>query len=212
MIVDLTHSIRIGMPTFPGDPEIDLRVHLRHDADHCQVSKWVLGSHAGTHMDAPSHFIPGAASLEEYPVDRFVRKGIVVDLTHLDPESPISGINLEASLELHNPGDFLVLHTGWDRYWGLPAYDQHPYLTLDGAQLLLQKGVSLVAIDAPDIEKAPEERYPVHHLLLGNDCLIVENLCNLKRIKERVGCFTFLPLKVEASDGSPIRAIYHPCP
>ena len=208
--VDLTHGITSGMPVFPGDPMVEITTHLNYREDGCRVSRWVLGSHTGTHMDAPSHFIPGASSLDMYDVNRFFRRGVVVDVSHLAPDAAIEPGHLEASLKIACPGDFLVLYTGWDRYWGHPLYDRHPHLSLAGASLLVASGISLVGIDAPDIEKAPGGDYPVHHCLLHHDCLIVENLTNLRQISETVGLFTFLPLSVEAADGSPVRAIYMP--
>jgi len=210
--IDLTHGITSGMPVFPGDPIVEITTHLNYREDGCRVSRWTLGSHTGTHMDAPSHFIPGAPSLDKYDVNRFNRRGVVVNVSHLEPDATIDPGHLEASLEIACPGDFLVLYTGWDRYWGQPLYDHHPHLSLAGASLLVASGISLVGIDAPDIEKAPEGDYPVHQRLLQHDCLIVENLTNLRLIPEQAGWFTFLPLPVEAADGSPIRAIYQPCP
>lgn len=212
MLIDLTHSIHTGMPVFPGDPEVVIKVHLDYKKDHCRIARWNLGSHTGTHMDAPSHFIPGGISLDKMPVNRFVGRGVVADLRHLEAETPIIPRDLETVLADCQSGDFLVLHTGWDRYWGLPLYDHHPHLSLEAARLVIERGISLLAIDTPDIENAPDEYYPVHQLLLEQQCLIVENLCGLEQISHSVGWFTFMPLKVEDADGSPIRALYQPCP
>ncbi len=211
-IIDLTHRIVGGMPVFPGDPTVDITVHLNYREDGCRVSRWSMGSHTGTHMDAPSHFIPEGSSLDQYDVSRFHRRGVVVNVSDLEPDTLITSGHMEASLEISHPGDFIVFYTGWDRYWGQPLYEKHPYLSLGGAKLLVASGISLAGIDCPDIEKAPAGDYPVHQLLLQHDCLIVENLTNLGLIREQAGWFTFLPLPVKAADGSPIRAIYHPRP
>jgi len=212
MLIDLTHTLQTGMPVFPGDPEVEIQVHLDYKTHHCRVTRWKLGSHTGTHMDAPSHFIHGGVSLDKIPVSRFVGRGVVADLRHLEAGSPIIPRDLETALAGCHSGDFLVLHTGWDRYWGLPVYGNHPHLSLEAARLVIKQGISLVAIDAPDIEKAPDNHYPVHQLLLEQHCLIVENLSGLEQTTHPVGWFIFLPLKVEDTDGSPIRALYMPCP
>ncbi len=210
-IIDLTHGIVSGMPVFPGDPAVDITIHLNYRKDGCRVGRWVMGSHTGTHMDAPSHFIPEALSLDQYDVSRFYGRGVVVNVSDLEPDAPITPDHIGTSLDISNPGDFIILHTGWDRYWGQLLYEKHPHLSLAAAGMLVEHGISLVGIDCPDIERAPEDDYPVHQFLLQHDCLIVENLTNLGLIPAQKGWFTFLPLPVEAADGSPIRAIYQPC-
>lgn len=120
----------------------------------------------------------------------------------------------------------MILKTGWDRYFGTARYLQHPYLSVDAGGLLVKHGVSLVGIDALNVDAsyptvmAPEsfkadskesvgDGYPIHDILLGNDILIVENLCNLDAVKQRRGFYSFLPLKLKGSDGSPIRAVFY---
>ena len=120
----------------------------------------------------------------------------------------------------------MILKTGWDRYFGTPEYYLHPYLSADGAMLLVDMGVSLVGIDALNVDPTyygskdsdsvakdlPDEDsygYPVHDILLNNDILIVENLCNLDKISAANGVYSFLPLKLKDSDGSPVRAVFY---
>jgi len=122
-------------------------------------------------------------------------------------------------------GDFVIFRTGRDKYFGTPKYYLHPYLSAEGARILVRMGVSLVGVDAlnvdptyngsmdsdPSAKDLPDEGeygYPVHDILLGNDILIVENLCNLDNIKQVKGVYSFLPLKLKDSDGSPIRAVF----
>jgi len=122
-------------------------------------------------------------------------------------------------------GDFVIFRTGRDKYFGTPRYFSHPYLSAGGARLLVEKGVALVATDAlnidptysgnpdsdPSFKKLPDEKeygYPVHDILLGNDVLIVENLCNLDKVPRSKGVYSFLPLKLKGTDGSPIRAVF----
>lgn len=210
MVIDLTQPINEGMPVFPGDPEVKITPYLYLEQGGCRVSSWAMGSHTGTHMDAPSHFIDQGLSLDRYDVSRFQGRGVVVNATSLTAGETIGRQHLADALALANPGEFIVINTGWSRYWGQPIYDQHPHLSLEGAGMLVDHYISLVAIDCPDIEKATEEDYAVHQLLLLKDCLIVENLTNLEWIHEPVGLFTFLPLPVKGADGSPIRALYQP--
>ncbi len=210
-MIDLTHVITNEMSVFPGDPAVETMVYLDYEKDACRVSRWIMGSHTGTHMDAPSHFIPGGFSLGDYGVERYIGRGVVADLSHVAADGLINKKELTMALDACHKGDFLVIYTGWDRYWHQPLYDRHPHISIDAAEEIVARGISLVAIDGPDIEKALDENYPVHQLLLQNDCLIVENLCNLHLIPSAEGWFTFLPLSVEHADGSPIRAVYQSC-
>jgi arylformamidase len=210
MVIDLSHDIGNGMPFVQGDPKPAIELHLDYLKDHCRVTRWTLGSHTGTHIDAPSHFFVEGASLSDYPVTRFFGRGVLMDLTHFEPNEVITPEDISPLIHHIQPGDFVILHTGWDRWWGSPTYEQHPSLSFEAARLLVRRQAALVAIDALSIENAPDDLYPVHELLLGHEIFIVENLCRLDKIGEQTGEYFFLPLKVIEADGSPVRAMFRP--
>lgn len=207
-IFDLTRPLIAGMPVLPGDPPVVVeRVHS-HETEGYAVSRICLGSHSGTHLDAPRHFFPAGATLDHYPVGRFVRPGVLLDVrpTSGDPGArrPAPGstagpamIDPQLLARLLSdapvqPGDFVLLWT------------EGAVLSLAGAELLLAAGTGLVGTDGPSLD---EEPYPVHRLLLGHDVLIAENLCGFERLgREPVTC-AFLPLTVVEADGAPMRAI-----
>ncbi len=225
-VIDLTHTIQDDMQIFPGDPSPSIRPGLTHEKDHCHVDLLKLGSHTGTHIDAPYHFIKNGRRIDEIPARRFVGSGILIDVSGKSESAPIEAFDLQKDASGISNGDFVILKTGWDRYFGTPRYFDHPYLSAGGAELLLQAGAALVGIDAlnidatclsgtdsvdADAEKEADDHdgYPAHHILMGNDILIVENLCNLDKIKKLRGIYSFLPLKLQGSDGSPIRAVFY---
>ncbi len=214
------------MQIYPGDPLPSIRRGLTHEKDYCHVDLLTLGSHTGTHIDAPYHFLKDGQKIDEIPVHRFIGRGILVDVSGKSERDLICAADLEPCASEIQKGDFVILKTGWDRYFGTPHYLQHPFLSADAALLLLNLDVSLVGIDAlnvdatygagtdhepldADSEISMDSGYPVHDILLGNDILIVENLCNLDKINRRIGFYSFLPLKLKESDGSPIRAVFY---
>ena len=221
-IIDLTHEIHDGMPVYPGDPVPAIRGALTHEEDYCHVDELRLGSHTGTHIDAPYHFLSGGSTIDAIPIERFLGVGVVVDASAKQDLEPIGEPELSPAAGRVQRGDFVLLRTGWDRFFGTQRYFRHPYLSAGGARFLLGLGAALVGIDAMSVDPSaadaagtgpgakPEEEtaYPAHDILLGNDVLIVENLCRLDRIPQPRGMFSFLPLKLRGSDGSPVRAVY----
>ena len=160
-----------------------------------------MGSHTGTHIDAPYHFLKDGQRIDEIPVQQFIGNGILIDVSGKSERELIDSADLKFYASEIKKGDFVILRTGWDRYFGTPKYYLHPYLSAEGARFLVKMGVSLVGVDAlnvdptyygrmdsdPSAKDLPDEAeygYPVHDILLGNDILIVENLCNLDKIKQ----------------------------
>ena len=224
-IIDLSHTIHDGIQIFPGDPSPSIRRGLTHEDDYCHVDVLTLGSHTGTHIDAPFHFLKNGKKIDEFPVQRFIGDGILIDVSAKSDRDLIEPGDIASYENEIVEGDFVIFRTGRDKYFGTPRYYSHPYLSAGVARLLVEIGVALVATDAlnvdptyfgnPDsdssLKKLPDEKeygYPVHDILLGHDVLIVENLCNLDKVTLTKGVYSFLPLKLKGSDGSPIRAVF----
>lgn len=224
-IIDLSHTIHDDIQIYPGDPAPSIRRGLTHEKDYCHVDVLTLGSHTGTHIDAPFHFLKKGKKIDEFPVQRFIGEGVLIDVSAKSDRDLIESGDIEPYEKEIAEGDFVIFKTGRDKYFGSPKYYLHPFLSAETARLLARRGVSLVAIDAlnidptyykdmnfdPPAKDLPDQEeygYPVHDILLGNDILIVENLCNLDKIKQVKGVYSFLPLKLKDSDGSPIRAVY----
>jgi kynurenine formamidase len=204
MIYDLTHTLTSGISHFPGDPEP--RVEPIISTPPWQVSVLQVGSHSGTHIDAPLHYLPHGRGIGEYDLERFIRPGVVVDARGYEDDQPIGAGVLEGYTIA--PGACLVLRTGWEAYWGNERYFRHPYLSDDLAGALVARGVTLLAIDALNVDTTPVEGASVHDRLLRADVLIVENLCGLGQLTSATGyIFAFLPLALGHLDGAPIRAL-----
>ncbi len=205
MLHDLTHPIHPGMTTYPGDPAV--RVELWPDAAPWQVRAVCLGSHTGTHIDAPRHVDSSGRTLSDYPSDRFVGRGIVVDADGAGENSPLAADILAGRRGEIRQGDMVLIRTGWDRHWSTERYLRHPFLSAELAAALKALHVGLLGIDALSVDSTVDIGAIAHRTLLGADILIVENLRSLGSLESAATHeFIFAPLALDQSDGAPVRA------
>jgi arylformamidase len=202
--IDISMPLRAGMPEFPGDPGFEsVSTHALSRGDPYNVSRLALSSHAGTHIDPPSHFLPKGTSVDQ------------IDLGILN--GPCQVVEVDPRRREVGPSDLPPLPAGtvrtlfrtsnserWEK--GASFFPDYVALTLPAAVNLLQRGVRLVGIDSLSVESDPEERYPVHHLLLGGGALILEGLC-LAGVAGGSYGLECLPLRWAGGDGGPARAV-----
>lgn len=206
MLYDLSQPIENGMSYFPGDPEP--RVTACPMDPPWRVSTVHLGSHTGTHLDAPSH-IGGAGTMDDVPIERLIAPAVIVDVTGKGPGERIGLDDVSpAARELLRQGLGAVLRTGWSRYWRTPAYLDHPSLDAALARALAAWGVNLVAVDLLNPDETASGAWQIHQILLDAGVLIAENLASLDRLQaNRVYTLALLPLKLAGLDGAPVRAV-----
>lgn len=184
---------------WPGDPPVVVEPVTRmEDGDVAAVSRLALGTHTGTHVDPPAHFVPGGATVDELPLDILVGPAVVADCTG---GAPIDATRLEV-LDLPAGTTRLLLKTagGGDGSTGT--------LTPEGAGWLVERGVLLVGADTLSIEPATND-YPVHRVLLGAGVIIVEGL-DLTAVAPGRYQLVCLPLRIAGGDGAPARAVLLP--
>ncbi len=213
-IVDLTYPIHEGMTTYPTHwhPIVEVSILGRHGLENRETRKITLGSHTGTHCDAPLHFVPGGKPVDSLPLDTLVGPAFVADLTHCGPLHEVSISDLEKALDGRRP-ERLVLRYDWSDHWGkMKYYNEYPFLTLDASKWLVDNGVKLLAIDTPSpddprhgLNNPPDS--PNHTVLLRSEVILVEYLCNLKSLTSPEIELIVLPLKIQGSDGAPVRCI-----
>lgn len=204
---DLTHPVETGMPVYPGDPPVAVTPHATHAADGHRVSAVSLGSHTGTHVDAPAHTEPDGRTLDAFPTSAFSFDAVLVDCRDLDTRDPIQADRVPEA-----DADCVVFRTGWDRHWETDRYHDHPYLAPATARACADRGYA-VALDTLSPDPTPSESaregeptgLPAHHVLLGSDLLVVENLTGLDAAPERFSLLA-LPLALRG-DGAPVRAV-----
>ena len=197
MVIDISLSIGAGQTVWPGDPPVLVEPVSRVEAgDVAAVSRLTLGTHTGTHVDPPAHFLAGGATVDELPLDVLVGPAVVADLTG---GAPIDAARLEA-LRLPAGTVRLLLKTQGTASTGA--------LTPDGAAWLVEQGVRLVGVDTLSIEPATDD-YPVHRCLLGAGVIIVEGL-DLSGAAPGGYRLVCLPLRIAGGDGAPARAVLLP--
>lgn len=216
--VDLTHDIRSGMPVYPGDPDVRVESTATVAAEGYRTSLLELPSHAGTHVDAPSHLLADGRSIDDYPPEAFRFAAAVADVRPLEPRDAI-GVDALVDAAKGTGGDALadvdlvVVRTGWDERWGTDRYFDHPYLTAEAAEWVVDRGCHL-GVDTPNPDPTPTgaagdgepDGYPAHRALFDAEKLILENVRGLEAVPERADVRAY-PLPVADGDASPVRAV-----
>ena len=201
---DVSRPLRDGGTIYPGDPEIAFRTHASIDrGDPANVSALALGSHSGTHVDAPSHFIRGGSPVDRIPLVRLIGPAAVLNL----PTS-LAVVGAADLARLDFRGQRRVLLRTRNSAAAAKAGFSPDYCALapDGAGYLIDRGIELIGIDALSIEPFGADDFAVHHLLLKRGVVIVEGL-DLSSIAAGVYQFVCLPLRLEGLDGAPARAV-----
>lgn len=192
MVVDLSVAIDERTPVYPGDPVISIQPHASSGPLLHQLQ---LGTHSGTHIDAPAHMLERGATLGELPLETFSGPGKL-----------ISTPNLSALEQAEvGEGDVVLFDTGAaERLYDASYFKDFPVLPLEVAEALVRLKVRMVGLDAPSADNDPE--YPVHRALLMAGIPIIENLTNLSALKGRSFTVYAFPLKLDL-DGAPVRAV-----
>lgn len=200
-IIDISLPISADMPTYPGTAPTQIH-EVRSGSGTSVLSEISLTSHVGTHIDAPSHSVPGALSIDALPLDHFYGSCRVLDLTQCG-----SSISAD-SLKLHNiqPGERVLFKTanslrGFDAF-----YDDYVYLEGSAAQYLSKLGVSLVGIDSLSIKQRGAKDNTAHTALLAKSIPILEGI-NLGEVDPGEYELIAFPLAFRGIDGSPVRAV-----
>jgi kynurenine formamidase len=163
------------MPAYPGDPTPRLTPLATVEREGFTAYELRSGLHAGTHVDAPIHMIPGGKYLDDFPPEAFTGPGRLLDVRG---RSVIDEDCLEQ--QAVEPGDILLLLTGHARLFGSEAYyREHPVVTERFARALVERRIKVLGMDLPSPDRYPFE---VHHILLGRDVLLLENLTNLEAL------------------------------
>ncbi|MBL3699640.1 cyclase family protein [Leucobacter luti] len=216
-LIDLSQPIHDGMPVYPGDPAVSARPALTIARDGVAVAELALGSHTGTHLDAPAHVIPGGRTVDQVPLDWLVGPAVILRALGAGPATRIDAAAIEGEIPPVLP-TIVCVETGWDRHYGQPAMLRHPFLCSGLAKVLWQRGARVLGVDtlSPDPTELLEPRaagapgegsvLPVHRFWLGGGGAIVENLRGLHRL-DREPELSLLPIAVAGGDGAPVRAV-----
>ncbi|HUQ83548.1 MAG TPA: cyclase family protein [Gemmatimonadaceae bacterium] len=202
MIRDISIALREGTPEWPGDTPYACRwASLIANGESVNVSAVIGSPHVGTHADAPVHVHDGWPGSHELPLDAFIGRAAVIDVTAV--EGVIEAETLEYDPAAH--GERLLLRTGRTIAAGqFPA--DWPTLSEACVKTLLGRGLRLLGVDAPSVDPRESKTLPVHHMLFSANAYILENL-DLRRVPVGTYELIALPLKLMALDAAPVRAV-----
>jgi arylformamidase len=203
-LIDISVLLEPGMVVWPGDPEYRrFSVSSVESGDICSVTRFSMGSHTGTHIDAPAHFIRNGVTADEVPLDILIGEALVVEIDKDNLRGAISADDL-ISVDLKGVSK-LLLKTANSKLLGKSRFiNSFIYLTGDAARYLVDHGIKLVGIDYLSIDKPDSD--DAHRILLENGTAILETI-NLSDVKPGLYELICLPLKVFGSDGAPARAV-----
>jgi kynurenine formamidase len=214
VLIDLTHPVTTGMPVFPGDPTVSFHEAATVAADGFAVSSLHMGTHSGTHVDAPSHSIDGAAAVDAVDLNRFHGRARIVHVPAPRAQHRIGLDEVAPQLVDLQADEIVLFHTGWSEHFHTHTYFEHPYLDADIAGYLVDHQVRSVGMDLLSPDHTPLDNLdpgpvhlPFHDIFLGAGGVIFENLTNLAAVTTDRPLFSALPLRLTGLDGSPVRAV-----
>lgn len=212
-IVDLSHPIRAGLVTYPGLPEPVITPHLTREASRERYAPGTefamdvitMIGNTGTYLDSPFHRYADGGDLASLDLATLV--GLRAEVFHLT-DAAGRGIPASVFYDRELAGTAVLLHTGWDRHFGTPAYASGaPHLTEAGAEHLARAGVTLVGIDSLNIDDTENDgSRPAHSILLAAGIHVVEHLTRLGELPAHGARFTAAPPAVEGFGTFPVRA------
>lgn len=201
---DITVPISADLPVYPGDPKIEIQRILSLEAgDVANVSHLSCGSHIGTHVDPPAHFVRDAIALDELPLD------VLIGIARVADVGDVAVIDLDVVKSIDLRGVTRILFkTRNSHLWNTPHEFERNFVYLDtpAAEFLVAAGVKLVGIDYLSIEKFNFDAPTTHLALLGNDVIVVEGL-DLSKVDPGDYELICLPIKIKEGDGGPARVV-----
>ena len=180
-----------------------------------------IPDHLGTHMDAPIHTVEGGADLSGVDISRLVGEAVCLDLFKGDVDYGYTAEDFATAEPAIDAGDIVLIYSGWQDVEP-DARIRQTYLTAEGANWLVERGVHAVGCEPAGIEHVPDglftyewydknttnlPSWPAHQALLREDVYIIEGLVNLDRIRGQRVRFAALPLNVPGLSGCPVRAV-----
>ncbi len=201
--IDISMPIYNGMLSWPTDPKVDVRAFKDQSTGKASnVSTLNIGTHTGTHIDPPVHFISGGKTLDDISLDILIGPARVLEL---NVEKKIGAEDLKK----HDLSGIkrVLFKTNNSHLYKLEEFTRDfIYLAKDGAEYLIEQGVGLIGIDYLSIDEYGNKDAPAHHILLGGDVTIIEGI-NLSQVSAGEYELICLPLRVSEGNGGPARAV-----
>jgi arylformamidase len=203
-IYDVSLTISTKIPIYPGDPKVEIKPVSRiSQGDGANVSLICLGSHTGTHVDPPFHFVESGLTIDQIPLELLVGDCFVLSLGDV---SAVRVEHLEAA-DIPRNTERLLLKTRNSLLLKEPVFHRNfTYLEPDAADWLVKHGIKLVGVDYLSIEQFQSKNHETHLRLLKSGVVILEGL-DLSEVVEGIYTLVCLPIKIAGGDGAPARVI-----
>lgn len=218
-VVDLTQPLGPATGLWPGSKPFAATNASEYEPDGSWARDLEVPEHSGTHLDAPAHFVPGGKRIHELDVATFVRPAVKLDVREWVDGDETATIGRDVIEELERrdgqieAGTAVLVHTGWDaytgdveRYVGPNGTASFPGLALDGAELLVARGVVGIGIDTLSTDAGHATTSPVHHCVLPAGLWQLEGMVNLEQVPARGAWLVVAPLNLVDGSGTPARA------
>ena len=218
-VVDLSHELHDGMPTFGGKPvsfgalyTFEWLREMTAGKASMQGRLIVMPEHCGTHMDVPAHFVETGATTAQVSLDMCVLPGHLLDLTVKRAGEAITVSDLERAEERSGQpiggGKATIVWTGVDKDWGTQGFQRNrPFVPVATARWLVERGITLFATDLVGMDDPEEWWWPTHRTWLEAGVSMVQQLCHLDELVGEDFVFVALPLKMRLGTASPVRAV-----
>ena len=185
-LIDLSFPLEHGQLNFPSDPKISVIVHNTVSTIGYNITQFSMGTHHGTHLDAPFHFFEDGKTVDQIPLDRFFGPALLMDLapgSHLAAKTPITPAMFEPYSDRIQAGAKVIYRTGWDREFGTHEYfADFPSLTVEAAEWLAERRIGLLGMDTPTPGTQWKE---VHWILLARAWRLSSSRASLNLISSR---------------------------
>ena len=192
------------LPTYPGDPIVNLYPKIEYKDKGYNVLSLNMGTHSGTHIDVPFHLLNKATSVDKMSLDNFIGEALFAEIIKNNNEK----ITLKDIKKLDiKKGDILIVRTGWEENKYRENYfTDFPYFSIETADYFILKKIKAIGADIPTVD-SPEQNATFHKKMMSSGIVIIEALVNLKQLVGKRMFFSALPLNIKDGDGSPVRAI-----
>lgn len=205
-IYDISIPIKTGMTVYPNNPEtiIEKFADIKTGSSS-NLSKITMGSHNGTHLDAPLHATADAKSITDINLEKFIGNAFVYDFSHIEAGQSIKISDFE-KVKTPKNGEIVLVKTSNSKRGYSEFYADFVYLDGDSADYLAEIGIKLFGIDYLSVKQKGSSDNRPHSSLLNKEIPVLEGI-NLLEVPQDDYEFIALPLKIEGCDGSPTRAV-----
>ena len=205
-LIDISRPLHVALAPWPGDTPFEHRLTWRiANGAACNVGALTMGTHNGTHADAPYHYLADGAAIDALDPELFVGPAVVADVTGAGWTITRSALAEAAGLIRTGNVPRLLLKTGaWPDSARFP--ERLPLLAPDVPAWLGELGVRLLGLDVPSVDAIDSKDLPIHHLLADVNICIIESL-DLAAVPAGRYELIALPLRITGGDASPVRAV-----